>query len=335
MQIQDSAKAAFQRVLHRTKICLRCATRRKIPGGNPSRFSSPLRAALILFSLFLVVTMAIAQINRPRHPQAPPEARIVLEPPAQEPPTVDPAKGSILMQAVLWPLGWPEPQPSLPDLPAQVALPMKQRIPVVLDTPLSTVNSKQGQIVTFHTVYSLPLGDGLEVPAETEILGHLVEVKRPAHFGREGELRLAVDRIHLEPDGGTNLEAHLDSAEMKGQGRFTNDDSRSTDLHPVVIDSAGGALLGAVVGGATGAGIGAGTGAAVAVLIMKSPRGQDVYLEQGMRFAVILDQPAYLSGASVYAAWEEYKKNEGPAILEPDSQNKGLPRLKRRRPPRH
>lgn len=231
------------------------------------------------------------------------------------------------MQAVLLPLGWPEPQPSLPDLPAQVALPVKQRIPVVLDTPLSTVNSKQGQLVTFHTIYSLPLGDGLEIPAETEILGHVVEVKRPAHFGREGELRLAIDRIRLDPDGGTNLQAHLDSAEMKGPGPFTNDDSHSTDLHPVVIGSAGGALLGAVVSGATGA------GAAMAVLIMKSPRGQDVYLEQGMRFAVILDQPAYLSGATVYAAQQEFLKHAGPSTLEPDSQNNGVPQLKRRRPP--
>jgi hypothetical protein len=306
---------------------------RKISDGNLSRFSSSFSATLVLISNFLIVSTAIAQIKGPLRPQAPPRARIVQESAAQQPPIVDPARGSSLMQAVLLPLGWPELQPSLPDLPRQVALPMNQRIPVVLDTTLSTVNSKQGQIVTFHTIYSLPLGGGLEIPAETEILGRVVEVKRPAHFGREGELRLAIDQIHLDPDGGTNLQAHLDSAEMKGPGRFTNDDSRSTDPHPVVIDSAGGALLGAVVSGGTGAGIGAGAGAAVAVLIMKSPRGQDVYLEQGMRFAVILDQPAYLSGAAVYAAQQEFLKYAGPAPLEPDSKNNGVPQLKRRRPP--
>lgn len=297
--------------------------RRSETAASQAPFTNHLRAALILFSLFFIITTAGAQMERPLPLQAQPE----------EPPIVKPANGSRLMKAILLPLGWPEPQPAPPDLPAQVAIPAKQHIAVILDTTLSTVSSKQGQIVTFRTLYSLPLDDGLEIPPETQILGHVVDVKRPAHFGREGELRLAVDRIRLEPRSGANLAAHLDSDQMKGPGRFTNDDPHSTDLHPVVIDSAGGALVGAVVDGAKGAGIGAGTGAALAVLIMKSPRGQDVYLEQGMRFAVILDQPAYLSGAAVYAAQQEFMKNPRPSALEPDSQNDGLPQLKRRRPP--
>ena len=333
MQIQDTANAPFQRILHQAIEYVGCRIRRNISRGNESRFFSPLRAALLLFSLFLIVTLAIAQTEVPMRPQAPPRARNVLQPNIEEPPIVEPAKGSSLIRAVMSPIGWLEPQPSLPDFPAQVALPVNQHIPVVLDTPLSTVNSKQGQIITFRTLYSLLLDDGLEVPPETKILGHVVEVRKPAHFGKEGELRLAVDRIQLDSDIGVNLEAHLDSAEMKGHGQFTTDESHSTDLHPVVIDSAGGALLGAVTGGATGAGIGAAAGAGIAVLIMKSPRGQDVYLEQGMRFAVILDQPAYLSGAAVYAAQQEFMKHAGPSTLEPDSQNDGLPKLKRRRPP--
>jgi len=315
MQIQESAKATLRRVLHQMKMCLSCA-------------------AVLLLPLFFIVATASAQMDVLLHPQALPVARIARKPVPEEPPIVNPAKDSSLMQAVLLPLGWPAQQPPLPHLPAQVAIPEKQHIPVVLDSTLSTVNSKQGQAVTFRTLYSLLLDDGLEVPPETEILGHVVEVKRPAHFGREGELRLAVDRIRLGPDGGANLAAHLASNEMKGPGRFTNDPSHPTDVRPVIIESAGGALLGAAVDGATGAAIGAGTSAALAVLILKSPRGQDVYLEQGMRFVVILDQPAYLSSAAVYAAQEEFMKNSRPAALEPDSRNDGQPQLKRRRPPR-
>ncbi|MBZ5659378.1 MAG: hypothetical protein LAO08_03145 [Acidobacteriia bacterium] len=228
----------------------------------------------------------------------------------------------------------PMPEPSMPDLPAQVAIPANKPIPVALDTTLSTVNAKRGQIVIFRTLYSTPLDAGLEIPPGTEILGHVVDVMRPAHFGREGELHLAVDRIRLEPDGGAILAARLDSDEMKGPGRFTNDAPHSSDLHPVAVDSAGGALAGAAGGGASGAAIGAGTGAALAVLILKSPRGQDVYLEQGMRFAVILDQPAYLSGAAVHAAQEKFGKQPRPSPPEPDAQNGGLPQLKRRQAPR-
>jgi hypothetical protein len=315
MQIQESTKATLRRVLHQMKKCLSCA-------------------AVLLLPLFFMVATASAQMEAPLHPQALPVARIARKAAPEEPPIVDPAKDSSLMEAVLLPLGWPAQQPSLPDLPGQVAIAAKQHIPVVLDSTLSTVNAKQGQTVTFRTLYSLLLDDGLEVPPETEILGHIVEVKRPAHFGREGELRLAVDRIRLDPDGGANLAAHLASNEMKGPGQFTNDPAHSTDVRPVIFESAGGALLGTATDGATGAAIGAGTSAALAVLILKSPRGQDVYLEQGMRFVVILDQPAYLSGAAVYASQQEFMKNPRPATLEPDSRNDGQPRLKRRQPTR-
>ncbi len=228
----------------------------------------------------------------------------------------------------------PMPTSSMPDLPVQVAIPANKPIPVALDTTLSTVNAKRGQIVIFRTLYSTPLDTGPEIPPGTEILGHVVEVKRPAHFGREGELRLAVDRIHLDPDGGTTLAAHLDSDEMKGPGRFTNDAPHSADVHPVEIDAASGALVGAVGSGASGAAIGAGTGAALAVLILKSPSGQDVYLEQGMHFAVTLDQPAYLSGAAVNAAQEKFEEQPRPPTPQPDAQNGGLPQLKRRPGPR-
>jgi hypothetical protein len=225
-------------------------------------------------------------------------------------------------------------QPATTDLPSQVAIPANQPIPVVLDATLSTVNSKQGQIVTFRTLYSTPLSDGLEIPPQTQILGHLVDVKRPAHFGREGELRLAVDEIRLQPGGGAALAAHLDADEMKGPGRFTNEKTQQTDLHPVAIDTATGAALGAA-GGAGGAAIGAGTGAALAVLILKSPRGQDVYLEEGMHFAVTLDQPAYLSGPDVYAAQQEFSKHPRPAAPLPNPQNGSQPQLKRRQAPPH
>jgi hypothetical protein len=277
--------------------------------SSPSQLSHlPHAVAIILFSFFFVAATSIAQV---------------------EPPMQRPQNNSSLMQAASSPLAQKEAQPSMPDLPAQVAIPANQPIPVTLDTALSTVNSKKGQIVTFRTRYSMPLGNGLELPPETQILGHVVEVVRPARFGREGELRLAIDKIRLDPDVSATLAAHLDSDEMKGPGRFTNDAPHSTDLHPVALDSAGGALLGAV-SGATGAAIGAGTSAALAVLILKSPRGQDVYLEQGMHFAVTLDQLAYLDGAAVYAAQQVFKKLPRPSAPEPGSQNGGQPQLKRR-----
>jgi hypothetical protein len=52
--------------------------------------------------------------------------------------------------------------------------------------------------------------------------------------------------------------------------------------------------------------VGAGAGALVAILISRSKKGQDLYLEPGMPFTVILDQPLELAGADVYNAQQEY-----------------------------
>ncbi len=220
------------------------------------------------------------------------------------------------------------------ELPAQVAIPMKKPIPVVLYTPVSTLVSKQGEVVKFRLTYSILLGNGLEIPPDTEILGHIVEVKRSGHFGKQGVIHLAVDRVRLGPGGETNIAAHLDSAGHKGQRQFANDKPPSRDARGAVVDTAGGAVLGAAIGGAKGAGIGAGAGAAAAVLILMSRRGQDLYLPAGTPFTVTLDQPAYLSCAAVQAAQLNFKKNAGPSTLEPDTPNDGMPRLKRRGSPR-
>jgi hypothetical protein len=236
------------------------------------------------------------------------------------------------MEATDTPLGWPKPEPPMPELPAQVAIPMDRPIRVSLDTPLSTRISKQGEIVTFRTTYSIQVGDGLELPPRTEIFGHVAEVKKPASFGKNGVLRVAVDRIRLDPDGEADLKAHVDSAEMRGQSRTVADKRHPTDLYSVMVGSVGGAILGAAIGGAKGAAIGAGTGAGTAVLIKMAHRGDDVYIEPGMFFSVVLDQPVYLNGPAVYAAQQKFKNNPRPPEIEPDSHD-GSPKLKRRPPP--
>jgi len=226
-----------------------------------------------------------------------------------------------------------KPEPVVPEIPEQVALPVSHPIPVILDTPLSTLDSKQGQLVTFRLKYSILLDGRLEVPPNTEILGHIVEVKRGGHFDKQGVLRLAVDRIQLHPAGGTNLEAHLDAVDTKGKGPPETDKPASNEARSVAIDSVGGTVTGAAIGGAEGAGIGAGAGIAAAVLILMSRRGQELYLQQGAPFTVTLDQPAYLSGADVYVARQNFKQNPGPYGVEVDSENGDMPKLKHRRPP--
>jgi hypothetical protein len=339
MRVLESLNTTFCAATHLMKQHVRCVVRRTRSGCKASCWrKGRLGITLIPVYLFLFALSAIAQVEGLVHPQ-PMNPQVDQDHSALVAPSIPETSPAPPMEAIQLPLGWPIAQPALPELPARVAIPADRPIAVVLDTPLSTRISKKGESVTFRTTNSILLGDGLEVPPDMEIAGHVVEVRKPAHFGKQGVLRVTVDRLNLDTGNGANLEAHVDSRDMKGQGQLTSDNRRSTDLYSVAVDSIAGTLLGAMIGGAKGAGIGAGAGAAAAVLIMMSHRGQDVYLEPGMPFSVVLDQPAYLSGAAIYAAQQNYLKNRRSPAAEvnsqPGGQPKDVPQLKRRRPQPH
>lgn len=267
------------------------------------------RLLLAIAALALAALPAAAQqgpIN-PRIPPPPPPPEQPAPPavpqPAPQPKPPEPAAP---------PPAAPRAQPAPPPaLPASVAIPAGTRIAVVLDTPLSTRIARQGQQVTFRTTEPLPVGDHLEIPRETPIVGTVIEVKRPGSFGKGGVLRVKVDRIDLSNGTSRELTARLDSPDMKGKGRLSSDNNRTTDLYSLILYSAEGTLLGAQIKGGKGAAVGAGAGAAVALLIMMSRHGSDVYLEPGMPFLVTLDQAVDLPGKEVYDAQQSYALAHG------------------------
>lgn len=233
----------------------------------------------------------------PRLPPPPP-------PPEQTEGPVEPVKA---IEHVL------EPRPTEPELPPaslpeKVAIPVGTRIAVVLDTPLSTRISRPGQRVTFRTSSALRVHEQLEIPPETAVMGSVVEAKRPGRFGKAGSLRVKVDRISLSNGTSAEVTARLDSPDMKSGGRLSSDNNRSTDLLSLGMYTLQGTLLGSQVKGAKGAAVGAGAGAAIALIIMMSHRGTDVYLEPGMPFAVILDQTVLLPSQEVFVAQQSHAR---------------------------
>ena len=264
---------------------------------------------LVILALALAALPAAAQqgtIN-PRVPPPPPPPEQPAPPAAPQPaPPLKPSEPAAPPPAAL--KAQPVPPPSLP---ASVAIPAGTRIAVVLDTPLSTRIARQGQQVTFRTTDPLPVGDQLEIPRETPVVGTVVEVKRPGSFGKAGVLRVKVDRIDLSNGTSREIVARLDSPDMKGGGRLSADNKRTTDLYSLIMYSAEGTLLGAQIKGGKGAAVGAGAGAAVALLIMMSRHGSDVYLEPGMPFLVTLDQAVDLPGKEVYEAQQSYVRAHG------------------------
>jgi len=228
-------------------------------------------------------------------------------------------------------------------LPATLVIPAGTHIAVVLDTPLSTRISKPGQIVTFRTVDPLPVRDTLEIPPETAFTGSVVKAHRPGAFGKAGELRVKVERINLSTGATADVVARLDSADPDAKGRISSDHNRAADLYSLATWTLQGTLLGGQIKGGKGAAVGAAAGATLAMIILASRRGPDVYLEPGTPFLVVLDQSVALPGAEVFAAQQHYAQTHasdanassaGPSEIQrnPDSADldSNRPKLKHR-----
>jgi hypothetical protein len=230
-------------------------------------------------------------------------------------------------------------QPALPpDLPERITILAGTRIPIVLETPLSSRFTQRGQTVIFRTTRAISVGEDLEVPPGVELRGRVSEVTRPGVFGKSGALRVTVERMLLPGAAAARLRAQLRSAEINARGRLSSDGRRLMDRSGLVVLSVQGALAGAQFGGKA-AGIGAGAGAAVAAVLMMSKKGRDVTVFRGTPFSVRLQQDAELSAPAVYWAQQDYLSRQqavpqGPGYEDGDENLDDAPRpvLKRRTP---
>lgn len=218
----------------------------------------------------------------------------------------------------------PLAQPARP-IPERVVLATGTTLDVVLDTPMSTRISKNGQEVIFRTTHVTRLDEGLMLPPETAFVGVVTEMKKPGAFGKGGELRVKVTHIELAPDARTPLAARLESAEMDARGRLRGDSQKGANLLELAQWSLTGTIVGANAAGGKGAGYGAGAGALAALIIMMSRKGTDVYVEPGTPFAITLDAPLELAGQKVFEVQEEYARLHPGVLGNPTVSSDGTP----------
>lgn len=258
--------------------------------GGPSSLRGVFRAILLCLILCAVPVFAQEPPANPRSPALPPPADSIT---------------AVTPQAAV--------PPAPVSVPERVTLPAGAILNVVLETPLSTRIAKKDQRVTFRTSSPVRVFEGLDLPPNTAIHGTVIEAKKPGGFGRTGVIRVKIDQIELAPNAPVPLLARLQSAETDKQGRIRADSVRGTDMVELAQYTLTGVLLGSRIGGGKGAGIGAGAGALAALLIMMSRRGQDVYLEPGMPFVVVLDESVELPGQQVLDAQESYARTHSAA----------------------
>lgn len=219
----------------------------------------------------------------------------------------------------------PTPEAAKPEVvpPQSFAVAGGITLHVVLDSPVSTRITKQGDEVVFLTTEPVYLADGFFLPPETRITGRVLEAKKPGRFGRPGSMKIKIANLELEGHAQPLL-ARLEGVDASS-GKIQSDVNRVANLYTLASWSLTGTLVGAQVNGGKGALIGAGAGAVAAVLVGLSRKGPDLYVEPGTPFAVVLDEMVELPGAAAYAAQKKYEEVHGAQPVVPKPVEKAPP----------
>ena len=169
----------------------------------------------------------------------------------------------------------PAPQPTQPVVPPPPPAPKKfivdqgTQLSIRLVDAIDSEKNHTGE--TFHATLHAPLtSDGEEVvPAGTDVVGHLVDVKSAGKFAGQSQVVLQLDSITA---GGKTYNIQTDEYKKTGSSRGKN------TAEKVGGGAAIGAIIGAIAGGGKGAAIGAAAGGGVGGGVQAATKGQQIKL---------------------------------------------------------
>ena len=87
---------------------------------------------------------------------------------------------------------------SYPALASGIDIPANTAIPVVFTHTLDSRKGKTGDIVSAKTMQVVKLPDGQEIPKNSELLGHVVEVEPEAHDSSPARLAVRFESLRID-----------------------------------------------------------------------------------------------------------------------------------------
>src|SRR6476660_4154880 len=200
------------------------------------------------------------------------------------------------------------PQVATTTDPSTVTIPAGTRVMMVLKSPLHTTSGTAGSGLYLETLYPVVQGNGVVIPARTQVQGVVESDERPGHLKRTSEFRFRFTTL-IFPN---NLVVPINGALQSIPGA-RNIRTRSSDrtLEPVdqaekvITPTAARAVGGAIIGSHRSFGIGllpgAGLGAALGLGSVLLKRGDEINLPQGSRVEMVLQAPFSLEQAQMAA----------------------------------
>ena len=182
------------------------------------------------------------------------------ETPSNSAPAMSPPPVAVVTQ--------PTPPPP-PPAPKKLIVDQGTQLSIRL---VDTIDSEKNHTDdTFHATLNTPItADGEEVvPAGTDVVGHLVDVKSAGKFAGQSQVVLRLDSITA---GGRTYNIQTDEYKKTGSSRGKN------TAEKVGGGAAIGAIIGAIAGGGKGAAIGAAAGGGVGGGVQAATKGQQIKL---------------------------------------------------------
>ena len=185
-------------------------------------------------------------------------------------------------------------QPSL----RQVTVPAGTEVLLQLKSSVDTKNARVGDGVYCQTTFPVVVDNVVAIPSGTYVKGEIVKVHRAGTIKGRAEVLFRFTSM-IYPNGYTvdmpgivHHDPGTANASVDDEGTIKADSQKGKDASTVAkstgIGAAGGAIVTGTHGGTLG---GAGIGALAGLATVLLTRGQDVRIEPGTSFKMLLDRP--------------------------------------------
>jgi len=165
-----------------------------------------------------------------------------------------------------------------------LTIPAGTRLPIVLDTPVSSASSRVEQSVHAHLVRPVVVQGRTVIPQGSRVSGVVTDATRSGRVKGLAHLALRFDTLVPRGD---DTRYQIRTAAV---GR-TAPATKKKDATEIGVPAAGGALIGALLGGKKGALIGGAAGGGAGTAVVLSTRGKEVSLPKGAALTLRLSEP--------------------------------------------
>ena len=179
---------------------------------------------------------------------------------------------------------------------------------MVLKSPLHTTSGTAGSGLYLETLYPVVQGNGVVIPARTQVQGVVEADERPGHLKRTSEFRFRFTTLIFPNNLVVPINGVLQSIPGARNIRTRGNDRTLEPVdqtEKVITPAAASAVGGAIIGSHRGFGIGllpgAGLGAALGLGAVLLKRGDEINLPRGTSVEMVLQAPFSLEQSQMSA----------------------------------